>query len=47
MKSTFPLSPRTQINVLRLQNPSNVIQAIAKERQRAETRESHSPRREE
>jgi len=47
MKSTFPHSRRRPINVLQHQSPLNVILVTVRERQKAETRESRSPRREE
>jgi len=47
MKSTSLRSRRRLINVLRRQNPLNGIPVTVRERQRAETRESHSPRRKE
>lgn len=45
MKSTSPHSRRRPINVLRRQNPLNGIPVTVREKQKAETRESHSPRR--
>jgi len=47
MRSTSLRSRRRPINVLRRQNPLNGIPATVREKQKAETKENHSPRREE